>query len=119
MDARTLDMRNEGRLSGRKVPLMVFSAVPAAVVGLSAESDAGLVSGIFAGLWLVMLIASISRRWAVMGLPFLAGAFMVFTLGFVPFGSRMFVVDYSSAAFMLLLALLAPTATLVRQPSRA
>ena len=98
---------------------MVFSALPAAVVGLSAESAAGLVSGIFAGLWLVMLIVSISRRWALMGLPFLAGAFAVFTLGFVPFGSRMFVINYWSAAVMLLLALLAPKATLVPQPYRA
>ena len=93
------------RLAGRKVPVMALTALPAAVIAMSAVTTAPKLSGIIAGLWLTLLPLSLYKRWAALALPFVAGAFLVFTVLVLPFNSAAFVVDFWTSVLMLILAL--------------
>jgi hypothetical protein len=90
---------------GPKMLLMALTALPPAVVGLSAPLALEGLSGVLAGLWLALLPVALYRRAAAVALPVTAGALLLFAVLALPFNSPAFVVDYWSAATMLVLAL--------------
>jgi hypothetical protein len=90
---------------GFKLLAMALTALPATVVGLSAPTGLELVSGIITGLWFALLPAALYRRWATVALPFVAAGLLLFAVFALPFNSTAFIVDFWSAAMMLILAL--------------
>jgi hypothetical protein len=90
---------------GAKFLLMALSALPVAVVGLSATTAAAAVSGPVAALWLGLLPVALFKRWATLALLFVAAALLFFTLFALPFNSPAFVIDFWTSALMLVLAL--------------
>jgi hypothetical protein len=97
--------RTELLYPGPKSLFMALMALPPVVVGLSAPTALEVTSGIVAGLWFALLPAALYRRWATTALPFVAGGLLVFAVFALPFNSPAFMVDYWSAAVMLILAL--------------
>ncbi|HLK90634.1 MAG TPA: hypothetical protein VKZ18_12105 [Polyangia bacterium] len=90
---------------GPKSLLMALMALPPMVVGLSAPTALELTSGVVAGLWFALLPVALYRRWATAALPFVAGGLLMFAVFALPFNSPAFMVNYWSAAVMLILAL--------------
>jgi hypothetical protein len=90
---------------GARFLAMALTALPAAVVGLAASSFLERTSGFIAVAWLSLVPAALYRPRAALALPFIAGAFLLFTVLALPFNSLAFVVDFWTSVLMLILAL--------------
>ena len=91
--------------AGGKLPVMMLAALPALVLGMSAHTIAPAIGGMLAALWLILVPLSVYKRWASLGLPFVAGAVLVLAIIALPFGSKPFIADFWSSAFLLMLGL--------------
>jgi hypothetical protein len=92
-------------LPGGKFLVMALCALPVAIVGLSASTPAETLSGPLAALWLGLLPVALYKRWATIGLLFVAAALLFITLFALPFNSQAFVIDFWTSTLMLVLAL--------------
>jgi hypothetical protein len=90
---------------GARFIALALTALPAAVVGLSASSFLERTSGFIAAAWVVLVPAALYKPRAALALPMVAGAFLVFTVLALPFNSLSFVVDFWTSVLMLILAL--------------
>ncbi len=101
--------KREGRTElvypGPKSLFMALMALPPMVVGLSAPTALEVTSGIIAALWFALVPVALYRHWATAALPFVAGGLLSFAVLALPFNAAAFMVDYWSAAVMLILAL--------------
>jgi hypothetical protein len=75
------------------------------VVGLSASTTAEAVSGPLAALWFVLLPRALYKQWATVGLLGVPAALFIVSVSVLPLNSSAFVVDFWTAALMLVLAL--------------
>lgn len=92
-------------LPGGKFLVMALCALPVAVVGLSGSTLAETLSGPLAAVWLGLLPVALYKRWATIGLLFVAAALLFITLFALPFNSQAFVIDFWTSTLMLVLAL--------------
>ena len=90
---------------GLRFVVMALTALPVGVVGLSGDSVAERASGPLAALWFALLPLALYRTWAALALPVMATAIMLHAVIAFPFNSTPFIVDFWTAALMLILAL--------------
>jgi hypothetical protein len=106
--------RSRFLLAGPKFPILFLSALPAAVVALSAEGHAQQVSALIALGWFSLVPIALYERWVALALPVVAAAFMVLTLVALPFNSTALIVDVWTSAAMFVLSL--PRSALADRP---
>jgi hypothetical protein len=91
--------------TGAKLLVMALCALPVAVIGFSATSQAEITNGPLAALWLALLPVALYKRWATIALLFVPSALLFVSLFALPLNSSAFVVDFWTSTLMLVLAL--------------